>query len=594
MKKLFRDTLMFDFIGATFCLIVLLVLALMYTGCSDVTAGGTAEETSVEMAFETPDDTSSVLPGDSSSKGKPLYSNLNLVGYARCVAQPPVASPSSSPSSVLDADTVFTLVESERLGHVIRLSELDSTTLEPTGVSFISHPTDTAGAFGFDSVSLNSPYVMLEVSPYHDEEFWLPDSESYYLYGYDPNEYDGKKGRYRVVYKAIVDLRDSGRLEVNSLTFLETARIQHLVKGGAAFASARQQAIEDVLAFLGVGGTAFDMQNPRVAIAEENLGYVLENFARTLSTKEFTDAFATAGTIVGDTWPRTFIARWIFNWYEYYLLNKYGVADDNEIAFMNNFLASFVSAGQCTAEKDGLDTAVYETTFRSLINRKLTLVCESGEWNVTPSRYTMDERVGFTPGTMTDERDGKVYKTVTYVIDGQTQTWFAENLTYSDENIQPSIGLDSAIYYLNGGRDGDFKEYMDSLDASYWETHALYEKSDVIGGDSILMEDGRLQGVCPAGWHVPTRTEWSHLMYFTEVETGMSTYEEAQGILEYEDFGWYASSYLRVIGFGDFTLEPFAILDTSEGNWILLSLVMDNWKPVEWRSEHFAIRCVKD
>ena len=586
MKRFVRNVLLSDFIEAAFCLVVAFVLVMMYTGCTEngkSIAGGSAEDTSFETALN-----------DSSEKS--LYSNLKLVGYARCVAQLPVAVHDTSTSSAMEADTVFRLVTSERAGYVIRLSELDSVTLEPTGAIFYSQPTDTAGAFSFDSISLNSPYVMLEVSPYRDEVFWMSDSQSYYWYGNDPDVYDGKRGRYRIVYSAIVDLRDSIDLEVNSLTFLETARIQHLVKGGAAFTDARQQAIGEVLAFLGVDGDAFDMQNPRIAIAEENLGYIFENWARYGATKRFTGLFATTAGLDTDSaaWVNLSIYRWLFNWYEYYLPSRRDETDDNEIAFINNFLASFIKAGKCTAEKDGFDTTAYETSFRSLDNRKLDLVCESGAWNVTPGRYTMDERVGFTSGTMTDERDGKVYKTVTYVINGQTQTWFAENLTYSDENIQPSIGLDSTIYYMNQGRDRDFKEYMDSLDASYWETHALYEKSDVIGGDSIHMEDGRLQGVCPAGWHIPTRAEWSRLMYFTEVETGMSTYEEAQGILEYEDFGWYASSYLRVIGFGDFSLEPFAILDTREGNWILLSLVMDNWKPLEWRSEHLAIRCVMD
>ena len=40
-------------------------------------------------------------------------------------------------------------------------------------------------------------------------------------------------------------------------------------------------------------------------------------------------------------------------------------------------------------------------------------------------------------------RDGKVYKTVTFTFNGITQTWMAENLTYSSATITPV--LDSAL-----------------------------------------------------------------------------------------------------------------------------------------------------
>lgn len=563
---------------------------LMLTGCSDLTAGGTAEETSV-TALNVPNDTSSKNPAGTTEI---LYENLNLKGFARSVAQLPNSKPELTLDSVV-ADTVFEPVTSERLGYTVRLSELDSVTLEPTGVSYLSQTTDSSGAFVFEGISLNTPFVMLELSPYRDEVFWLPDSQSYYWYGFDPDDYDSEKSRYRLVYKAVADLRDSGSLDVNSLSLLETVRIQNLVKGGSSFANAKLQAMKEVLAFMGVEGSVIDLQNPRIAIAEENLGYILENWTRYDSSKDFTDAFATTGTVVGDSRINSSISVWLFNWYEYYLLYREDTTDENEIEFMNNFLANFTGVGQCTAEKDGFDTTLYDLWFRSLINRKLTLVCESGAWNVTPGRYTMDEKIEFTTGTMTDGRDGRTYKTVTYNIDGELQTWFAENLVYSDDRIQPEIGLDSTMFYMNQGRDGDFWEYMESLDSTYWNTIARYKKSDVIGGDEIHMENGRFQGICPDGWHIPTRKEWSRLMYFAEVETGMSSREEAESILKYEDFGWYASLYLREVGFGDFTLEGFAILENDHDVWSLYGLVMDNWKPDVWDVEGgITIRCVKD
>ena len=588
-----------DFAFAALFTAAILAL-LILSGCSDVTAGGTAEETSIETAYDVPKDTVS-KPADTSSMApvdtakEVLYKIVNLQGSARSVAQLPNMRPELSLDSVIGTDTVFKPVASELIGHTVRLSELDSVTLLPTGVNYLSRATDSAGVFNFDTISLNSPYIMLELSPYRDEVFWLPDSQSFYWFGYDPDDYDSQKGRFRLVYKAIVDLRDSVNLEINALTFLETARIQYLVKNGAAFAAAKSQAVDDVLAFLGVDGNAFDMQNPRMSVAEENLGYMLENWARYHSAKAFADTFATTATVVGHEWMRNSIALWLFNWYEFYIPNNLDATDENEIEFMNNFLASFVSAGRCTAGRDGFDTTIYDLEFRSQINRKLTLVCESEKWNVTPGRYTMAEKIEFVMDSVIDVRDGKTYKTVTYTIDGENKTWFAENLTYSNDSIQPKPGLDSNIIEMNQGRDRDFIEYMDSRDSAYWNTVVRYDSSDVLFGDEINMETGRLQGICPDGWHIPTTKEWSHLMYFAEVETGMSSHEKAKVMLEYDEFGWYASMYLSEVGFGDFTLEAFAIVDYYNDTWSLSGFVMDNWKPSLWGAKGgLSIRCVKD
>lgn len=603
MKKIFQNTLVCDFIGTVFCLAMTCALILVFTGCYEEDrslAGGTAEETSIVTANnDIPGDTST--PTDSISDsipdptpndpvldlpGKaPLYGNIKLAGHAKCVALLKISAPAATLPEKTDADTVLRPVTNEWLGHTVRLSELDSVTLEPTGVNYLSQATDSAGAFDFDSISLNSHYVLLELSPFHDDDFWTRDTTmSSYDYAQDYT-------RYILIYKTIIDLRNPGDIEINALTFLRTVRIQQLVKQGTDFSAATQQAEREVLEIMGVQGeTAFDMQNPQITLAEEYLGYVLENWTRNHSSKYFTDVFATTGTIRNDDGIDFSLSRWFFNWYEYYIELHTGMVNDNEIAFMNNFLATYKDIGQCSAANEG-DT----TKFYDLLLRCLTVTCESGKWNVTPGHYTMAEKIAFTTGTMTDDRDGKTYKTVTYNIKGEPKTWFAENLTFSDDSIQPVFGLDSVIYYVNQGRDDEFKEYMNSLDSTYWNTLARYKISDVFGADTIPVVEGHLQGVCPSGWHIPTRTEWSDLMYFAELESGMSSQKEAEEILEYEAFGWYASMYLREIGFGDFTLEAYAIIDKTEPNTHIYGLVMDNWKPQGWSgSDRLSVRCVMD
>ena len=79
-------------------------------------------------------------------------------------------------------------------------------------------------------------------------------------------------------------------------------------------------------------------------------------------------------------------------------------------------------------------------------------------------------------GTFTDSRDGKVYKTVTI----GTQTWMAENLAFKAK---------SGCWAYNNDQDN-----VKSYGYLYtWET---------------------AKNVCPAGWHLASKDEWSALSTF--------------------------------------------------------------------------------
>ncbi len=98
---------------------------------------------------------------------------------------------------------------------------------------------------------------------------------------------------------------------------------------------------------------------------------------------------------------------------------------------------------------------------------------------------------GGSDGMLTDSRDGQTYKTV--VIG--TQTWMAENLNYA---------VDSSWCYENSA-DNCAKYGRLYQWASAMALPAAYNEATWGGSDA------NHQGVCPAGWHIPTNAEWTTL-----------------------------------------------------------------------------------
>jgi len=118
-------------------------------------------------------------------------------------------------------------------------------------------------------------------------------------------------------------------------------------------------------------------------------------------------------------------------------------------------------------------------------------------------------------GTMTDERDGKTYKTVEI----GTQTWMAENLNYAYTGVPykstKSTSDSTSWCYDNDaancakyGRLYTWAAAMDSL--GKWSTN---------GKDCGYVETCSptypVRGICPEGWHLPTSAEFETL--FTAV-----------------------------------------------------------------------------
>ena len=110
--------------------------------------------------------------------------------------------------------------------------------------------------------------------------------------------------------------------------------------------------------------------------------------------------------------------------------------------------------------------------------------------------------------TIIDSRDGQIYKVVTI----GNQTWMAENLNYYDTLQHPELKIISWCFNdknINCERRGRLYKHPAAWD--YEDGADLYK--DVYKGGKYQNENGKfdsllVQGICPDGWRIPTRSEW--------------------------------------------------------------------------------------
>ena len=138
---------------------------------------------------------------------------------------------------------------------------------------------------------------------------------------------------------------------------------------------------------------------------------------------------------------------------------------------------------------------------------------EGSSSSVTPQ--SSDSETSVSTGTMTDSRDGQTYKTVTI----GTQTWMAQNLNYAYTDVtykQGNYTSDSTSWCYNDdanncskyGRLYTWAAAMDSVGT--WSTNGKG-----CGYGTTCSPTYPVRGICPEGWHLPTKAEFETL--FTAV-----------------------------------------------------------------------------
>ena len=170
-----------------------------------------------------------------------------------------------------------------------------------------------------------------------------------------------------------------------------------------------------------------------------------------------------------------------------YDLNTHGWSDTTDGAF-----------------REGMWSTFY---FKSVSEECVTEVCSDTAWR-QENVYNLDKSSFFASdvvyGSLTDERDGQVYKTVKI----GTQVWMAENLNYAD-SLKDVVLQDGASFCY------DYDDDNCAVGGRFYRWAAamgLLSKYNSSRADTTLLKSSNHRGLCPEGWHIPDTTEWNTLI----------------------------------------------------------------------------------
>ena len=526
MKNFIRNTLVRDFIGAAFCLLMAFAL-FMFVGCSNENvAGGAAEEQGVYALAG--------RVGD-------VYPKLLLAVDENSMQAPK--------------------------GSSITVYELDSLTLDTTGRSFVGSVNDDKGHFVIDSLDFDSPYVLIEeIVPARDtclyvSDWLLPLVENQLRYEKLENPSSETQCFERTLkakeFRAVVDLRKKEKISVNSLTTAKVPLLQKYIAEGKTFAEASQMAERKILEDYGIYEDLGSFE--KMFDDDSELSYVNELI-------QYTDSSAREKLLWEDVVgnyvsPKEYAGNG--------QMEKYYQNMKKMIDYRIGFLAKVDGLGQCTEarENDVGEIKLFYTP------NYVNVVCRSKKW-------TMGfKSVEHTKGLLVDNRDGRSYETVTYNLGGTSQTWMAEDLVYADsahptcqDYIDKSdatcrklgryvwlhamdLGFDDVNMFWIRWQGGDTVSYQDCLKVfsgdldsvvpgtcmqgslgGYWD----YEYANPVLRSNLNAH----QGICPDGWRIPTTSDWRTLLQNLGEQYGVD-YAKAVPVLYDETatgFGLYSSN----------------------------------------------------
>ena len=221
-------------------------------------------------------------------------------------------------------------------------------------------------------------------------------------------------------------------------------------------------------------------------------------------------------------------------------------------------------------------------------------------------------------GEFTDERDGQVYRTVKI----GDQVWMAENLNYAYTGVKfygEKYTSDSTSWcYENKVSNCDKYGRLYTWAAAIDSVKLANDADNPLdcGFSKRCDLSGKVQGLCPSGWHLPDTTEWNSL--FTAVGGGSTAGTKLKSqtawhpftdpstftVITSEDtFGFSALPAGIILAFGTFSYDGDKALFWSSTDvhrdaayYMYLDFVSDQARlfTYDYKNGGYSVRCVKD
>ena len=275
----------------------------------------------------------------------------------------------------------------------------------------------------------------------------------------------------------------------------------------------------------------------------------------------------------------------------------------------SNSLSSSSLSSSSSSSNDLLSSSSHESSSSSIFSSSSV---ESSSSVIRAVICKTDSTDTCEYGSVTDNRDGKTYKTVKI---GE-QWWMAENLNFNYG--QPTAGLDSSSFCYN-----DSLEYCEKYGRLYlfsaaMDSAGVYSASGQgCGFRAECVPDYPVRGVCPEGWHLPDTTEWYALFSSIEAyryKNSNSTYTNyelnAQSCSGKDSYGfsslpggWVNFNLSQGYGSIDYSADYWTSTpEHAEVDWTNSSAYLFDMSCSEsnvylmtkWGTFGMSVRCVKD
>jgi uncharacterized protein (TIGR02145 family) len=219
-------------------------------------------------------------------------------------------------------------------------------------------------------------------------------------------------------------------------------------------------------------------------------------------------------------------------------------------------------------------------------------------WDV-PKEARLNPTITYETFTESAERGGRTYKTVVIGTGENVQTWMAENLNYATDNSWCYNDIAS-----NCDVAGRLYSWAAAIDSA-----TLYKEQELDCGykkDCSETLPSKVQGVCPRGWHLPTKAEWEKLFENVGSSTAAKILKSQTGWCSgcngEDTFGFSAlpagnrvsaENYQHVGSFAYF----WSATETSTERASYVQIQVDYSKPnlnADNKYYGYSVRCVKD